>query len=351
MNLKNKKFHFLIIIFLNTFLILILINLILFFFNSKLIKQENIKRNFLSNMPISYQVYYSKTNDRKFKNYIAIMGDSHAIGAGDGYLDLKINDYSIAHQLKKLNPDNNYITFAWPGGGSISILKLFKMSRDNWFFGRINEDPKKIIYLFSEENDLTDDYNDKFLNLKQYAFTQKEYVKQITPIFYYVYLNFYNRDTKYSQSVNNIILFQNKEINTAGKGRISIPEVFNNELEETYNIIEENLNELKRRTKKLYFVFVPSVATIYEIKNPIEAIAYKDGSKIQITKENMRKYHNDTVKRLRELCLKLDIKFIDLTNDLQSETQKTLIHGPNDYGHFNIRGHELIGKILNSKLK
>jgi hypothetical protein len=350
MHLKNKKLSFIIIILLNTFLILILTNLILFFFNNKLIKQENIKRNFLSKMPTSYQVYYPKTNDRKFKNYIAIMGDSHAIGGGDGYLDLKIEDYSIAHVLKNLNPDNNYITFAWPGGGSISILKLFKMSRDNWFLGRVNEDPKKIIYLFSEENDFADDYNDKFLNRRQYAFTSKEYIKQIMPIFYYAYLNFYNQDTKYSTSINNIILFQNKEINTGGKGRISVPEVFNKELEETYNIIQQNLNELKKRTNQLYFVYIPSVATTYKMKNPIEAIAFKDGSKIEITNENMEKYHKYAVKKLKKICKKLNIKFIDLTDDLQKEAKKTLIHGPNDYGHFNIKGHQLIGKILNSRL-
>jgi len=348
--MKNKKFSFLIIILLNTFLILILINLILFLFNNKLIKQEYIKRNFLSKMPISYQVYYPKTNDRKFKNYIAIMGDSHALGIGDGYFDIKIENYSIAHVLKNFNPNNNYITFAWPGGASISILKLFKMSRDNWLFGRINEDPKKIVYLFSEENDFADDYNDKFLNIRRYAFTNKEYIKQIMPIFYFTYLTFYNRDLKTTTSINNIILFQNKEINIADKGRISVPEVFNKELDETYYILQQNLNELKKRTNQLHFVFVPSVATIYKMKGPIEAISYRDGSKIEITNENMIKYHKDIVKNLKKICKNLDIKFIDLTDDLQKEAKKTLIHGPNDYGHFNIKGQQLIGKILNTKL-
>jgi hypothetical protein len=334
----------------NTFLLLCLVNIIIFFFNSNILNQKYVKENYISNLPISYRVYYSNTNDRSFTNYIAIMGDSQVAGAGSS--DPLLNTKNITYFLKKLNPYENYITFSWPGGGSISILKLFELSRDNLIFRRINEDPKKIIYIFNESNDLTDDYNDKYLNITSHAFTKKEYIKQLFPLFYFTYLTFYsyNREFKYSQKITNKIFFQKKKIDISNKGRTEIPEIYGDELEKTYKILFDNLYKIKKRTKELNFIFLPSVATLYKFEEPIKSISYSNGLVINIAQEDYIKYHINLKKNLKVLCEKLNIKFIDLTNEMKIESKQKLLIGPEDFGHYNIEGNQFIAKIINSKL-
>lgn len=336
------------VIFIITFLILIFINLIFFFFNTKFINQKYLKRNYMSKFPISYLVYYFNTNDRTYKNYIAVMGDSQVAGAGTS--DINLSNHNISHFLKKFNPNKNYITFSWPGGGSISILKLFKLNRDNFIYSRIDEDPKKIIYIFNESNDLTDDYNDKYLNLRNYAFSKKEYIKQIFPLFYFSYLTFYNRDFKYSKNVSNIIFFKKIIIDITSKGRVETPEIYDDKLDKAYNILYENLYSLKMRTNKLYFVFLPSPVTLYEFQSPIKSVSYNNNSIIEITKENAEIYHNTIVRNLQNLCKKLNIQFIDITEEMRTKSKDILMIGPEDYGHYNVQGNEFIAKIINSKI-
>ena len=344
--MKNIKIIFLIIV--NTGILFILVNLIIFFFNNKIIIEKYFNRSYLSKLPVSYLVYYFNTNDKSFKNYTAIMGDSHVVGAGTS--DPKFNNYTIGYFLKKLNPNKNYITFGWPGGGSISILKLFEMSRDSLVYGRIKEDPKKIIYIFNESNDLTDDYNHKYLNITDYAFTKKEYIKQLLPVLYFIYLTFHNRDYKYSKEIKNTILFKDKKIDITNKGRLDIPEISGDRLNKAYNILYDNLNKIKKRTDVIYFVFLPSPATLYEFKDPLQSISYSNKSAIKITKRDHEIYHQEVKKKLQILCKKLDIKFIDLTHEMKIMSKVTLINGPEDFGHYNVQGNEFIAKIINSKL-
>lgn len=331
-----------------TFLLLCLINITIFFFNSKIISQKYLKGNYFSKLPISYGVYKSNINDRSFSNYIAIMGDSQVAGAGTS--DPVLSSYTIGYFLEKLNPTENYITFSWPGGGSISILKLFELSRDNYIFSRIHEDPKKIIYVFNESNDLTDDYNDKYLNITNYAFTKKEYIKQIFPLFYFTYLTFYNRDIKNSIEITNKIFFQGKEIDISGKGHTEIPEIYGDNLEKSYEILFENLYKIKKRTNELNFVFLPAAATLYKFKDPIKSISHNNKLQINITYEDYIKYHINLKKNLQILCKKLNIKFIDLTDEMQIKSQQTLLIGPEDFGHYNIQGNQFIAELINSKL-
>ena len=349
----KKNFLVIVVNVLIVLLILIIINLLIFVFNSQIVSQKKFKRSYLSYMPISYQVYYPSTNDRTFKNYTAILGDSHALGVGEGYFDLSEENYSIAHILKKFNPNNNYITFAWPGGGSISILKHFNFHTKNLIYKRVNQKPNQIIYLFTEENDFTDDYNDQYLKKTEYAFTKKEYVKSIFPLFYYTYLKIklFNKNVESTNLVNNTFVFKNREINFNNRvGGISIPEINAHQQKKTLDIIYYNFFQLNKQTKKMYVVYLPSSATIYNMKNPIKAVSFKDKTIIQISKQDMDQYNKVSVKQIEYLCKKLNIEFINLTPDLKQKAETDLLHGPGDWGHFNMTGQQFIAKALSSKI-
>ena len=348
-----KKVKDLITILIIFFSILIFMNIIIFLFNYKLVKQELFKRNVLSHLPISYQIFYPKINDRKYSDYIAIIGDSHALGVGDGYFDLNIEKYSIAHFLNEKNPETNFITLAWPGGGSISHLKLFDLINDRVFFKRTKEYPKKIVYLFSEENDFTDDFNDKYFNIKTYAFTKKEYIKQIFPLFYYVYrLIKSNFPTKKNKKINfeNKIKFNEKEINIPYSAGLSVPEVNDEDLLKTLSIIKDNLKIFKNKVEDITFLYIPSFATTNKMKDPIISLSVKDKKIIKTTNHKMNLYNHFASTELKKICDSLDINFIDLTEDLSIKAEQELIYGPNDWTHFNIKGQKYIAELLNSKI-
>ena len=75
------------------------------------------------------------------------MGDSNAMGSGDGYLNNDYN-YSIGHFLYKKN-NENYLIYARAGYGSISAVSNYiKLSEleDYIFFKKKINDPSLILF-------------------------------------------------------------------------------------------------------------------------------------------------------------------------------------------------------------
>jgi lysophospholipase L1-like esterase len=89
---------------------------------------------------------------------------------------------------------------------------------------------------------------------------------------------------------------------------------------------------------------------LYKFEEPIKGISYSNGLVINIVQEDYIKYHINLKKNLKVLCEKLNIKFIDLTNEMKIESKQKLLIGPEDFGHYNIEGNQFIAKIINSKL-
>jgi len=347
-----QKIYNLIKVLIITVIILIIVNILFFLFNNKIVKQEYFNRNYLSNLPISYQVFYPEINDREYNNYTAIIGDSYAVGAGDGYFDLKIKKYSIAHFLRETNDTVNFITFGWPGGGSISHLKLFNMLNEQFFFKRTKEYPNKIIYLFTEDNDFADDYNEEYLGIYTYVFTNKEYLKQVFPIFYYAFRLIKNltMNEKEVKITKNEIIFKEKNIKLIGPARVAVPEIYDEELLKSLLIIKNNLRNFKNKVSDITFVFIPSPATIYNMKDPITSRSYRDGKEIKISNDDMNLYNSYITMQLEKICNDLNINFINLTEDLRKKAKKELIHGPNDWTHPNLKGYKFIARLLNLKI-
>ena len=95
---------------------------------------------------------------------------------------------------------------------------------------------------------------------------------------------------------------------------------------------------------------MPSAVNLYEFQSPIKSVSYNANSIIEITKEDAEIYHNTVVGNLKNLCKKLNIEFIDLTEEMRTESKDVLMFGPEDFGHYNVRGNQFIAKIINSKI-
>ena len=90
--------------------------------------------------PIDLSYAYADTY-KDLKNYTAILGDSHAFGLSDSYLENKYS-YSVGHYLFNFfDYKYNFANFGVPGAGSELILEKFKLS-----LKRIKQKPDKIIY-------------------------------------------------------------------------------------------------------------------------------------------------------------------------------------------------------------
>ena len=92
----NKVKNTFVVMIITTILIL-LINFIFIFFKKDFLSQNNLNRKLFALIPYNYAHYYPKINNG-FDEYIGILGDSYAFGAGDSYLNNDYN-YSIGHHL------------------------------------------------------------------------------------------------------------------------------------------------------------------------------------------------------------------------------------------------------------
>ena len=144
-NIKNYILNFAIVV-ISLILGLLIINLI--FIN--IANQKNFPRSLVGSLPNMLITFYPETyNDNTLDDYIAILGDSNSLGAGDAYLKNKYN-YSFAHYLYK-NNKKNYLNFGRGGFGSISavsnMIKVNNLTKLRNAVINLNK-PKSIIFFF-----------------------------------------------------------------------------------------------------------------------------------------------------------------------------------------------------------
>ena len=155
-----------IVLLISSILLTILLIQIFFHLNMlKIVDQNKISRNIIFNLDYYYFTFYPDTHDRSLKNYIAVVGDSYALGQGDSSLKKK-RDYSSIHLTNNIK-DVNYLNFAKPGARSLTSIKEFFFRYDlikkSIFLPDIDY-PKKILIFFYSGNDV----NDNFFYFKKY---------------------------------------------------------------------------------------------------------------------------------------------------------------------------------------
>ena len=89
----------------------------------RIINQNKLSRSILYNLDFYYHTFYPNIYDRSLKDLQFILGDSYAMGQGDGWLYDEYN-YSSLHFLHNKNK-KNYLNFGKPGGRSITSFREF----------------------------------------------------------------------------------------------------------------------------------------------------------------------------------------------------------------------------------
>ncbi len=350
MKRKELKIN-LLLTFFSVFIFLILINSFLFF-STKQIKQKKISKNMLVNLPIELTYLYSDTYN-KLENMTVILGDSHAFGSGDAFLNDDY-DYSIGHFLyNHFEAKKNFLNIGFPGAGSQKVYHNYLNFRK-----KLNIKPDKIIYLFYEGNDLENNisYENNY-NLSRKIISGIKYYFPIVVIIRNLFIDLKSKvENKISKTENinitnkknsNQIDFKN-DINILNISIQSPPiELNENDLNKSLNIFFETIIKLKNDTKEIILVYLPAPTSTLNLKNPIYFQKYfNENIPSSVTKEELERLSKYIRLEIKNFSLKQNIKFLDMTDILKKKSLNLMIYGPKDYKHFNKYGYKIISNQI-----
>jgi hypothetical protein len=320
------------------------INFLIFFKAESIVKQKIIPKNILNTFPIESTCFYADTYKDK-ENYIAIVGDSHAFGSGEAYLQNK-KDYSIGHHLySRLDRKINFFNFGIPGGGSNTILKHFLHCKN-----LLKSHPKKVIYLFYEGNDLENNIKEH-LSLKKKKKQKNYYFPIIKIIKRFISINFRKKKKNKSKETNTYIM--NDTENKIHYPLQSPPiELSNEELKLSLNILFSSIKKIKQTTENIVIVYIPSPTSVLDLKNPITIQQYfKNRKKKLFEKKQLTDLSNTVKMRVKSFSKINNISFIDVTDNLINIANKKHVYGPVDFKHPNYLGYKIISDKLFMELK
>tara|TARA_B100000989_G_scaffold28863_1_gene18561 strand:- start:22 stop:1137 length:1116 start_codon:yes stop_codon:yes gene_type:complete len=350
--MKRKEFKLnLFLTFFSVFIFLILINYILFI-STKQIHQKNISKNTLTNLPIELTYLYSDTYNN-LENITVILGDSHAFGSGDAFLNDDY-DYSIGHFLYNyFKKKQNFLNIGAPGAGSKKIYNNYLNFRK-----KLNIKPNKIIYLFYEGNDLEGNilYENNY-NLSRKIIIKIKYYFPLIVITRNLLKNLKSRIENKINKTENINFIKNKFLNQINfKDNIKIlnfsiqspPIELNvNDLNKSLNIFFETMINIKKDTKDIILVYLPAPTSTLNLENPIYFQKYFNQiTPDSVTKEELEKLSKYIRFKIKNFSSKQNIKFLDTTEILKKKSLDLMIYGPNDYKHFNKYGYEIISNQI-----
>ena len=331
--------------------------------------------------------------------YIAITGDSYAIGVGDWLAEVRKKsflgspDYSPAHMLyKKTGID--VVSFGQGGVGS--FRGIWKETITQFLYINSIKDyhlspPKYLLVFFYEGNDI---YNN-FALVTEFQSTEKEIEDKTKLARFDDFLNVKHKEVQsgnYERSFWKNMLFTRSILNGISnlveewaasnkyqkvyfsypKTPINValidekkvplpmhlqapPVLYLNEFEKKEGLTDKTLEEgvyvFKKSLAQLVaffpkseikIVYIPSPLSSYTIISPI--VSYRGWMQINnfIEATVIKKRHMELCKTIQSITLAHNISFINTTKSLKEAGSKEFIHGPIDWDHFNKRGYEAL---------
>ena len=337
----------------------------------RLIQQDLYPRGMINSIGISYHTFYATTYDKSPEKWQAVLGDSHAAGLGDAFLDGE-KDYSVAHLLREKDA-NSYFIFGRSGYGSLSSTREFLLtmqeSKSSMFMPKLTT-PEKFVFLFYEGNDLDDNLRrlqgaaigpdgirgfvrdalnqppdlarriDYYLPLTRFMFSLATHKTLSAPLRRWIR----KKNEKPKATVNSM------EVMGTLTG-IGMPlqaaslELTPKESSDTLTVFFECLQYLKEiyPNTKMEIVYIPSLATVYPWREPITLQVYHPG-------RGKASASNDE-NAARSLWIREQIAahagahgygFIDVTESMKASAESTVLHGPKDWKHPNRLGYQIV---------
>jgi len=343
--------------------------------------QDIFSRSLVSLSGTFQYTYYPKTFDwSSGDDYLAITGDSYSEGAGDSFLN-NDRDYSIAHFLHQ-DSGQNFLIFGRSGYGSVSaatsVVENIRFSHFSPYFRDLGT-PEEILFFFYEGNDLNN--NLEFLNyhgIKPGENFDREIEQAIRAHQASGYTDWKIRLRAFVPTIDLLanlyrhmpILLGFKEpdpngeevwrddrstILSAPDGNLGLPplqtaavELTDDEIDRAIRVFDASINYLKTTFPEtpIRVVYLPSIVGVYDWESDIRIQKYTSSSKNRTTAEENNRVSRKIRERFAELGAEQGWDLIDTTPMLRAEAKTAILHGPEDWYHFNQRGYEQVAKAL-----
>ena len=333
-------------------------------------------------------------------DYIAIVGDSHALGSGDWYLQvvkkhkLTQGDYHSAHILYN-KTGRDVLSFGALGSGSlrglvlkpISYFKHFNLLRDFEL-----KQPKEILVYFFEGNDLSDNlidiykrYRDNYDMARLYdheyfkTFIEKEILstdriyRGEVPYKNWLFSRFLVEsvgDNIYNEIKPGIKKFKQGRPNFSGKvspTNSDIAKVGGKELPIPHSTQQPALNLNEEQTRQAIYVFeqslkymaeffseskitivyIPSPIAVYKWASPTITIVGGTVTPVGVTPVVRVYQRSDEIfEQIKTIAEKYNHPLIDTRPLLRATALKEPVHGPRDWYHPNKKGYKAIAQVI-----
>lgn len=312
------------------------------------------------------------------KKYVAVFGDSYAQGKGDWLFESshwRNPPFAAQHVLTgKISRD--VVSFGQGGHGNLAgflrtPLSLWRMLNQTWLY-KIGL-PEDIVVYFYEGNDLND-------NLLELAVMYRPYFpisKVNDPATFRAFIEGHvihpglvgkipwYRNLVFIQFVASLLKpkkvtaedseeFYPGEINRilVGGDIMAVPdrlqspalELSPGEMELALHSTDWALAYLKKifPGSRIMVVYIPSVLSCYRLAGDQVSIqSFQKRQEIYPSRQ-VSILSELIVSRVRSMCVRLNVFFLDVRPKLREAAGEELIHGPRDWWHFNRRGYEIL---------
>lgn len=351
--------------------VFLLLNLIANIMLPHLIQQDLYPRSMVNSIGVFYHTFYAKTYDKNPEKWQAVLGDSHAAGSGDAFLNGE-KDYSVVHLLREKDA-NSYFIFGRSSYGSISSTREFLLtmqeSKRSTFMPVLTA-PEKFVFLFYEGNDLNNNLRrlqgatlgsesikgfvrnalnqppdlarrmDYYLPLARFMFGL-ETLKKLRDFFPKKHKP--PRATVNSMEVKGTLTGIDIPLQTAAL------ELTPGELSDTLTIFFECLHYLQEAypNSSMEIVYIPSVVTVYPWRQPITLRVYHAGrGKTSATIEENAARSLWIREQIASHAGAHGYDFIDVTESMKTVAMTSMLHGPKDWEHPNLPGYQLVSDAI-----
>jgi len=339
-----------------------------------------VKTHWFLNDPIRVLAQSSKKRTIP-KNYIAIIGDSHAQGLGDWILEINPLSNSDHYSGDILNNKTNrdVVNMALQSSGIIRGIVINPI----YFYEYINstylfrlEPPKQIIVYFYEGNDLNDTirrlkntFNEKYdighiydrVNFRKYLDDETHYARNLVlslkdNLHFINFLNTLIKNFKKDYAgLWDWDNFNKNEVLLSG-GVVKIPDILQSpalelteeELKMVIYVLEQSLLYLRNYFKNvpISVVYLPSILSTYEIASSEVSIETYHGRKQIYPRERVQERSDQIYQMVAEILDKHDFKYVDARPKLREAAKNKLIHGPIDWWHLNKAGQHVLAEVV-----
>lgn len=363
MNIKSLAANSILVV-LSTLLGYLIVNQALLFLSVNNNQKHGFPRKSLQYLdPVARWSYPDYDNSEEKQNVTYIVGDSHAEGAGDSFLNNEYK-YSIGHFLDNKWRQNTNIYLAANGGSNIpaqlTLLEDHLSGKLNSLTGppAISKNINVLLY-FYEGNDLENTASSKSVPFQ----SQKDKSRLNFPIEYAIRTAKRNFNKKFKRTSNSDILpsspsspsSHNKicigttcrnmpPLQSASAG-LSEKQIFN---EVSY--LESSVKNFSSKYPEasICLVYIPSPSTIYSPKGEFFYQKYSVHSSTATSKTDSKSNNSKSLLIRRLLRDRLNFNamtFVDPTNALKKVSVKEFLHGENDPKHFNANGYRLLAGV------